>query len=78
MNPPDTCDVCGLDVAPDEGVRTEVSKEGAMCPTAMVFHDPCYTKAKEFWDLESGLSCPVEPDLPGLGAWDLPVADTAS
>lgn len=78
MNPPDTCDVCGIDVRPDEGVRTEVSKEGAMCPTAMVFHDDCFEKAKSFWDVDSGTSCPVDDDLPGLGLWDIPVADSHS
>lgn len=78
MKPPDTCDVCGVDVPADEGVRTEVSKEGAMCPTAMVFHDPCYEQARQFWDIDAGSSCPVDPDFPETGMWDIPVADSRS
>lgn len=75
MNPPDTCDVCGIDVPPDEGVRTEVSVENAMCPTAMVFHESCFEKASQFWDTNPGDSCPVDPEFPETGMWDIPVAD---
>ncbi|MGH9156208.1 MAG: hypothetical protein ACRD1K_10340 [Acidimicrobiales bacterium] len=78
MKPPDCCDVCGIDVPPDEGVRTEVSKEGAMCPTAMVFHDSCYVKAREFWDVDTDSACPVDPDFPETPTWEIPVADARS
>lgn len=73
MNPSDTCDVCGIDVPPDQGVRTEVSVENAMCPTAMVFHDSCFEQARQFWDVEPA-ACQIDPDFPEPPLWDVSAA----
>lgn len=69
MKPPDLCDVCGVDVPPDEGVRAELSVGGAMCPTAMVFHDACYEQARHMWEPDPESSCSFDPLFPETGQW---------
>lgn len=69
MKPSETCEVCGGDVASDEGIRAELSVGQAMCPAAMVFHDACYEKARDMWQPDPELGCAVDPDFPETGRW---------
>ncbi|HVM12701.1 MAG TPA: hypothetical protein VM287_00020 [Egibacteraceae bacterium] len=68
--PPQTCEACGLEVAPDEAVQAEMTfGEAAMCPTPMSFHPQCFERAGDVW-FESGDSlCSVDPEYPETGRW---------
>lgn len=69
MKAPDTCDVCGHTVPTDQGVRAELSVGGAMCPTAMVFHDACYEQAKGMWEPDPDSACSFDPMFPETAQW---------
>lgn len=71
MNPVESCEVCGMDVAPGEGVRLEMAVEDLMCPTPMSFHDHCYESVKDVWNEPTGATtCQVDPEFPDeTGKW---------
>lgn len=66
------CDVCARVVPEGEGVRAELSVAGAMCPSAMVFHQECYEQASELWQPDPDSYCAVDPDFPETGQWTRP------
>lgn len=68
--PPQTCEACGLEVAPDEAVQAEMTfGEAAMCPTPMSFHPQCFERAGELWYEPSESLCSVDPEFPETGRW---------
>ena len=72
--PPVMCELCSLDVPPDDLVSGEMSVAGAMCPTAMNFHTACYERVKDMWQFETDSVCQVDPDFPETQRWT-PVED---
>lgn len=66
------CDVCGLNVAADDMVKSELSVLGAMCPTAMTFHKGCFEQASSMWKPDPDSYCTVDPLFPETGQWVLP------
>lgn len=77
MNAPDLCDVCGSEVAGDEGVRAEMTVAGAMCPTPMVMHPACYERAKDMWQPDDDSLCSVDPLFPETTQWSAPQPEAA-
>lgn len=70
QGPPQTCEACGLEVAPDESVQAEMTfGEEAMCPTPMSFHPRCYERARDLWYEPAENSCSVDPEFPETGRW---------
>ena len=67
--PPTMCEVCGLDVPPDDLVSAEMSVAGAMCPTAMNFHTACYERAAAMWQPDPDSICSNDPDFPETRQW---------
>lgn len=64
------CDVCGLDVPAGEGVSSEVSVAGAMCPTPMAFHKACFEEASKMWTPDPDSYCLVDDRFPESQQWD--------
>lgn len=64
------CDVCGLDVDPDEAVFSEVSVAGAMCPAPMAFHPPCFEAASIMWTPDPDSYCQIDNRFPETQQWD--------
>ena len=69
LSPPETCDVCGLDVFAGEVYKAEVSVEGAMCPTPMTFHQACWEKASAMWEPDPDSYCIVDNEYPETQQW---------
>lgn len=67
--PPTMCEVCGLDVEPDDLVAAEMSVAGAMCPTAMNFHAACYERASAMWQPDPDSICSVDNEFPETMQW---------
>lgn len=68
--PPQTCEACGLEVAPDASVQAEMTfGEQAMCPTPMSFHPRCYERARDLWYEPAESLCSVDPEFPETGRW---------
>jgi hypothetical protein len=70
MQPPELCDVCGIDDPADEAVRDELTTaEAAMCPTPMVFHPACYEQASQMWRPDPDSYCTTDPEFPETAQW---------
>lgn len=66
-----TCDVCAQPVSEDELFQTELTAQGATCPTMMSFHRACYEAAAELWIPEGPDStCRVDPLFPETAQWN--------
>jgi hypothetical protein len=69
LNP--TCDACGQEVTPDDCFQTELTAQGATCPTMMSFHHACYEAAASLWIPEGPDStCRVDPLFPETAQWN--------
>ncbi len=56
------CDVCAQPVSEDDCFQTELTAQGATCPTMMSFHRACYEAASSLWIPEGPDStCRVHP-----------------
>lgn len=65
-----TCDICGQNVSPEDSYSTELTAQGATCPTAMTMHRACYEAASELWQPEDPDStCTYDPLFPETGQW---------
>ena len=65
------CDVCAQPVSEDELFQTELTAQGATCPTMMSFHRACYEAASEMWIPEGPEStCRVDPLFPETAQWN--------
>ena len=67
------CDVCGQPVPPEEAYRAELTVSGAMCPSPMTFHPPCYERASSLWQPDPDSYCTVDPLFPETAQWSTPV-----
>lgn len=64
-----SCDVCGVEVPPEDAHAEELSVAGAMCPTPMLFHKSCYERASAMWQPDPDSYCTVDPDFPETAQW---------
>lgn len=65
-----TCDVCGQTVTPADSYNTELTAQGATCPTSMTMHQACYEAASALWVPEDPDStCTYDPLFPETGQW---------
>ncbi len=65
------CDICGKDVAPGDAHNTELTAQGATCPTALTMHQACYEAASELWVPEDpDNTCNYDPLFPETGQWN--------
>lgn len=64
------CDVCGLTVDPAEAIYSEVSVAGAMCPSPMAFHKPCFEAASVMWTPDPDSYCQIDNRFPESQKWD--------
>ncbi|MGQ0743276.1 MAG: hypothetical protein ACT4OS_02850 [Acidimicrobiales bacterium] len=69
--PPVMCEVCGLDVDPAEVIRAEMAVAGAMCPSPMAFHPPCFEAAKVMWEPDPDSYCLRDDRFPETMQWDV-------
>ncbi len=66
-----TCDVCAQPVTEDDCFTTELTAQGATCPTMMSFHRACYEAASSLWIPEGPDStCRVDPLFPETAQWN--------
>jgi len=71
------CDVCGRVVDdPNDAVRAELTASGAMCPSAMTFHQACYERASSMWQPDPESYCTVDPLFPETGQWNQAQAES--
>jgi hypothetical protein len=65
------CDMCALPISEEELFQTELTAQGATCPTMMAFHRACYEAAAELWIPEGEDStCRVDPLFPETAQWN--------
>lgn len=65
------CDMCGLTLTPEDTYNTELTAQGATCPTAMTLHQSCYEAASALWQPdEDGMTCEADPLFPETGQWN--------
>lgn len=69
-----TCDVCGQVVTPQDSYSTELTAQGATCPTAMTLHQSCYEAASSLWVPEDpeddDATCTYDSRFPQTGQWN--------
>ena len=65
------CDMCALPVSEDDCYTTELTAQGATCPTMMSMHQACYEAAASLWIPEGPDStCRVDPLFPETAQWN--------
>jgi hypothetical protein len=65
------CDVCAQPLSQDDCFTTELTAQGATCPTMMSFHRACYDAASSLWIPEGPDStCRVDPLFPETAQWN--------
>ena len=65
------CDVCAQPVSKDDCIQTELTAQGATCPTMMSFHLACFEAASAMWIPEGPDStCRVDPLFPETAQWN--------
>lgn len=66
-----SCDMCGQPVSKDDYITTELTTQGATCPTTMTLHQACYEAAASLWVPEGPDStCRVDPLFPETAQWN--------
>lgn len=64
------CDMCFQPVTEDDCYQTELTAQGATCPTMMTMHHACYEAAASLWVPEGPDStCRVDPLFPETAQW---------
>ncbi|MFP5318428.1 MAG: hypothetical protein ACLGI2_09040 [Acidimicrobiia bacterium] len=65
------CDMCFRPVSSDDCYQTELTAQGATCPTMMTMHHACYEAAASLWVPEGEDStCRVDPLFPETAQWN--------
>lgn len=74
-----SCDMCGQPVSKDDYITTELTAQGATCPTTMTLHQACYEAAASLWVPEDADStCNVDPLFPETAQWTYAQAEADS
>jgi hypothetical protein len=64
------CDMCFQPVSEEDCFQTELTAQGATCPTMMTLHHACYEAAASLWVPEGPDStCRVDPLYPETAQW---------
>ncbi len=65
------CDMCARPVSEDDCYTTELTAQGATCPTMMTMHRACFEAASSLWIPEGPDStCRVDPLFPETAKWN--------